>query len=115
MRDEPYVLDYPRRAAVLECIKEVCRFRRWELLAAHVRTNHVHVVLDANAPPERVMTTLKAYASRKLNRIDNGPCRRWARHGSTRHLSTTEQVSDALSYVVSGQGEPMAVFDAACE
>lgn len=34
------------------------------MLAAHVRTNHVHVVVDAGIDPERVMRDFKAYAAR---------------------------------------------------
>jgi REP element-mobilizing transposase RayT len=33
-------------------------------LAAHARTNHVHIVVDADVPPERIMNDLKSYASR---------------------------------------------------
>ena len=46
---------------------------RWrKLLAAHVRTNHVNVVVEAEVPPEKVMNDFKAYASRSLNRFDGG-------------------------------------------
>ena len=38
---------------------------------------------------------------------------RWARHGSTRYLWNAEELSAAISYVVSGQGEPMAVCEQA--
>jgi hypothetical protein len=50
MDHPPYCLDRVRRDAVLEAIQEVCSNRRWTLLAAHVRTNHVHTVVDAEAP-----------------------------------------------------------------
>jgi REP element-mobilizing transposase RayT len=39
------------------------------LLAAHVRTNHIHVVVEADLRPERVMNDLKPYASRYLNQL----------------------------------------------
>src|ERR1039458_5456600 len=35
-------------------------------MAAHVRSNHVHTVVEAEVPPERVMSDFKAYASRYL-------------------------------------------------
>ena len=38
------MLDQIRRDAVLEAIQEVCTRRGWSLLAAHVRSNHVHTV-----------------------------------------------------------------------
>src|SRR5262249_12150256 len=44
----PYILDAPRRDAVLKSINDVCRYRSWTLIAAHVRTNHVHAVVSAS-------------------------------------------------------------------
>src|SRR6266498_1875166 len=84
----PYHLDQARRDAVLEAIQEVCGHRGWGLLAAHVRSNHVHTVVEAEVPPERVLSDFKAYASRRLNRmrLDQPNRKRWARHGSTRWL-----------------------------
>jgi len=115
MTQQPYVLDCVPRDAVLRTLQEVCSCRGWRLLAAHVRTNRVHVVITADHSPERVMNTLKAYSSRALNRmaLDSPDRRRWARHGSTRYLWTSDSVSAAEHYVVHEQGEPMAVFEMA--
>ena len=55
MLQEPYVLDQVRREAVLSAIRQHCVHRGWSLLAAHVRSNHVHVVLEAEAKPELIM------------------------------------------------------------
>ncbi len=112
MNQPPYWLDSDGRTAVLEALMEVCLHRGWNLLAAHVRTNHVHVVVEAEVRPEKVMTDFKSYASRGLTRLGrDGPDRkRWARHGSTRWLWKDQDVRDAMRYVVEEQGEPMAVF-----
>ena len=112
MEQLPYVLDQSHRGAVLEAIREVCAHRQWSLLAAHVRTSHAHVVVEAQEKPEKAMNAFKSYASRRLNRISaEGPGRkRWARHGSTHWLFTREDVVAAIRYVVDGQGEAMAVF-----
>jgi len=111
MDQPPYCMDKRRREAVLASLLERCLERGWTLLAAHVRTNHVHLVVEAEARPERVMNDLKSYASRCLNRME--PARtRWAKHGSTHWLWKPENVSDAIRYVVDKQGEPMAVFEA---
>jgi hypothetical protein len=61
------------------------------------------------------MNDLKSYASRCLNQagLDDSDRKRWARHGSTRWLWTAESVSAAIRYAVDGQGERMAVFEAA--
>ncbi len=109
---EPYLLDASRRCAVLESVEQVCRFRGWMLLAAHVRTNHVHVVVMAETKPETVMNALKAYSSGALNDLglDFVGRKRWARHGSTRYLWTRDSVANAIRYVVEEQGEAMAVF-----
>ncbi len=107
-----YSLDAVRRNTVLEAIQQVCAHRGWCLLAAHVRSTHVHTVVEAEAPPERIMNDFKAHASRWLNRLnlDDRARKRWTRHGSTRWLWKPAHVSAAIDYVVAGQGEAMAVF-----
>jgi REP element-mobilizing transposase RayT len=117
MDQEPYLLDQDRRTTVLEAILEVASHRGWELLAAHVRTTHVHTVVQADVSPERAMNDFKAYASRRLALLGHDPSgrKRWARHGSTRWLWKYQNVLDALQYVVAEQGEPMALFVAELE
>ena len=111
MDQAPCCLDGDRRATVLGALREVCFHRGWSLRAAHVRTNHVHAVVEADVRPETVMHAFKSYASRGLNRlgIDKPDRKRWARHGSTRWLRKDEDVQEAIRYVISGQGEPMEV------
>ena len=106
-------MDKRRREAVLASMVERCADNRWKLLAAHVRTNHVHVVIEAEVRPERIINDLKAYASRYLNKkgLDEPVRKRWARHGSTRWLWKPENVTAAIQYVVHEQGERMAVFE----
>lgn len=109
MSEPPYLLHRETREVVLEALREVCSHRGWTLFAAHVRSNHVHVVVEGEAPPEKMMKDFKAYASRALNRTE-GPRWRWARHGSTRWLWTDEDVRSAMRYAVEEQGETMAVL-----
>lgn len=45
MDQMPYGMDEKRRYAVLTSMMERCANARWTLLAAHVRTNHVHLVV----------------------------------------------------------------------
>src|SRR5262245_8910091 len=47
MRQEPYLLDEARRVVVLRTIREVATHRGWKLWAAHVRSNHAHIVVTA--------------------------------------------------------------------
>jgi REP element-mobilizing transposase RayT len=113
MDQAPYNLDQIRRDAVLEAIQEVCGQRGWSLLAAHVRSSHVHTVVQTEIPPERVMIDFKAYASRRLNRmrLDEPDRKRWARHGSTRFLWKPQHVWAAIQYVIDEQGDAMSVFE----
>jgi hypothetical protein len=76
--------------------------------------DEVHIVVEADAHPERIMNDLKSYASRCLNQLglEEPRRKRWARHGSTRWLWKPQSVSAAIRYVVDEQGEPMAVFEA---
>jgi REP element-mobilizing transposase RayT len=41
--------------------------RGWNLLAAHVRSNPVHVIVETETRPERIRNEFKSYASRGLN------------------------------------------------
>ena len=113
MADEPYSMDAIRRKIVLGAVREVCDYREWLLLAVHVRSTHVHVILQATThSPEQVMTTFKSYASRALNSagVDRTGRKRWVRHGSTRYINTQEDLLDAMKYVKDEQGEPMAFW-----
>ncbi len=47
MPQDPYVLDHASRAVVLAAIQNHCAHRGWNLLAAHVRSSHVHAVGEA--------------------------------------------------------------------
>jgi REP element-mobilizing transposase RayT len=113
LMDQPaYTLDRVRREVILESLIERAAQHEWTLVAAHVRTNHVHIVIGSDATPERVMNDLKSYASRRLNQagIDNTDRKRWARHGSTRSLRDSKAIDQAVTYVLEKQGDPMAIY-----
>ena len=114
MRQPSYQLDGARRRIVLETIINQARYRGWTLLAVHVRSMHIHAVVQAGLAPERVMNVLKADASRALNQagLDGADCKRWTRHGSTRYLWRNTDVIEAIEYVIRKQGEPFEVFEA---
>jgi hypothetical protein len=112
MPQEPYQLDEPRAQIVLDAICEVCQYRGWGLVAAHVRTTHVHVVVAHLGDPDRPISDFKSYSSRALNqhRFETANRKRWARGGSTRRLPTAEAVRAAIQYVVDRQGDRIAVL-----
>lgn len=90
MRGAPYLLNEHRRNLVLNGIQDACNRRSWNLLAAHVRTNHVHAVVEAEQPPEAILQSLKAYATRALNRVEPKQ-ERWTRHGALCGFGQTSQ------------------------
>jgi REP element-mobilizing transposase RayT len=109
LNQSPYHLDAPRRQITLQALCAIARRKQWALHAVHVRSTHIHIILTANGPPERVMNDLKTAASRCLNKAypaEHGRTR-WTRHGSTRYLWTEEAVAQKVRYVLDEQGEPL--------
>jgi REP element-mobilizing transposase RayT len=100
-------LNKRQRAVVDATIREICEHRNYSLYALNVRTNHIHVVVNSSHKPEIIMSTFKAYATRRLREANliHATLKPWSRHGSTRYLWTEEQVSEAVEYVMFGQGD----------
>ena len=98
----------------MDAICEIAARKHWSLHAVHVRSNHVHVVVSADAPSERVMNDLKTAASRRLNTAfpTERDRTRWTRHGCTRYLWMEEEVAYKVAYVLNGQGEPLDRYPA---
>jgi len=109
LKRAPFVLDARARAVVDAALRDPCAHAGWMRHAVHVRTNHVHVVLSGSAPPERMTTQLKAWATRRLREAGwiHAGCQPWAQHGSMQPLRNTEAVERACWYVVEGQGAPL--------
>jgi len=100
MKQAAVRLDAASRQLVEAAIRETCRYKRWPLHALNVRSNHVHVVVTAQGErPERIMTSLKAWASRRLNQAGRRG-RWWTRHGSTRYITSLASLAQAVQYVV---------------
>jgi len=109
MKGSPVALSAPQRKVVADTIRVVCQTRGWSLSALNVRSNHVHVVVAAPDPPERVLHAFKSYATRRLREagLQEGTSQLWSRHGSTRYLWKQRQVDEACRYVADSQGEDL--------
>ena len=107
LRHPPVLLNKGHRAIVAESVRDVCRVRGWSLLALNVRSNHVHAVVTAPVPPERVMQALESNSTRELraSQLADAGSRLWSRHGSTKYLWKPQQVEEACRYVAESQGE----------
>lgn len=111
MLDDAYVLSTSlTRQLVKESIIEVCKYCGWKLIALHVRTTHIHAVVNAEATSRRIAIDWKAYTTRRL-RVDE-PTRMvyWAQGGSARALKTERDVRRAVAYVLEEQGQPLETF-----
>lgn len=108
---DPYTLTATERPLVLQALREIAAHREWPLLATHVRTTHVHVVIVAGDTVERVLPALKAAATKALNLADGQRTRRrWSEGGSILPLRTPEAVTAAIRYVLESQGDPMSRY-----
>jgi len=113
MKSTPVTFNQDARRVVLGSFIEVAEFRGWRLWAAHVRTEHVHIVIEAAADEDKVLRDLKARATRLLREAElvspDQPV--WVHHGSTRKLWKAEDVEAAVIYTLEEQGTPMAWYD----
>jgi REP element-mobilizing transposase RayT len=101
--------DLADRQMVREAIVALCRRRAWRLLALHVRTTHVHGLVQAEGvPPNRVMGDWKANVSHALKSRWPDRQRFWTRGGDVR--SVRSSVDEVLRYILDGQGEPMEIY-----
>ena len=69
----------------------------------------VHAVVTASKKPDQVVSALKANATRALREAgvwtsDLSP---WEFRGSKKYLWDEKQLTDAIAYVETGQGEPL--------
>ena len=110
----PVRLNAKRRRSVETAIRETCSIRHWNLLALNIRTNHVHsVVATGIKRGELALNAFKANATRKMREdgawaSDRSP---WADKGSCRRLWNENSVSNAINYVLYGQGDDLPDFD----
>ena len=92
---------------------ETCRFRGWKLHAGAVMFNHFHLVIECDdTDPHKVLSDLKAYASRALNRRFGKPPSEtwWTMGGSTRVLLDEAAILSAIRYVCEKQPHPLVVW-----
>ena len=108
-RGEPVRLDERDRAIVVQTFVDVCSHRGWTLHAAHVRTEHAHLVVAGGGACDAMMRDFKAYSSRNLHNCGRFVGQKvWARRGDVRRLNSEAAIVAAKEYVAERQGEMMA-------
>ena len=101
MKHRPVIFDMTMRKLVDATIRKSCKAKGWKLHTINVRSNHIHIVVSTDdVAPEKVMSFLKAWASRKLNEsFQSNEGRWWTRHGSTRYITNSKSLIAAVRYV----------------
>jgi hypothetical protein len=105
------------RTTVRNSIVTVCAFRGWFLYALHVRTDHVHAIVEAECAAGRVLNDWKAYATRSLRSAGLVASDRmiWAHGGHTVSIAQPERLRTAIRYVLEEQGPPMEIYCAGAD
>ncbi len=107
MKQGAQLLTPEQRLCVENTIQEVANYRGWSLHALNVRTNHVHAVVGAEVPPEKVLNDFKSYSTRRLREANFTAQHTeiWASHGSTIYLWDCQSFETACDYVSNRQDE----------
>lgn len=106
LRHAPIVLDADARAIVRDTIEAHARLRNWIILEFNVRSNHVHVVVEAAMDPDAMMSQFKAWSTRRLRDAawigSKEPV--WTEGGSTKYIWNDASLARVLHYVRHEQG-----------
>jgi REP element-mobilizing transposase RayT len=102
---QPVILTGTQRGAVEAVCRRHCDIRGWRLAAVSVRSNHVHLVVAADAKAERVRDEFKAYATRALRKLDPGLIggKVWSRGGFVEWIRTEEELEQVTIYLNEAQ------------
>lgn len=114
LKGAPIYLTLPQAEAALAQFLETAEHRGWALLAASIMDNHYHLVIAASVEmtADRVLSDLKAYATRRLSREFGAPASGtwWTSRGSKRWLRDVRAIEDATKYVLYKQPRPLVVW-----
>jgi REP element-mobilizing transposase RayT len=114
MKGQPINIESIHAEILLTQFRETCHYRGWNLMAASIMHNHVHLVIGVNGDPKPtvILQSLKSYGSRALNRHFGKPASEtwWTSGGSTRILKRRFSIPAALYYVARKQPNPLLVF-----
>ncbi|RYG66019.1 hypothetical protein EON80_16255 [bacterium] len=112
MTSKPFRFNKSQRQLLEAAIEEVTKYRNWHLAALAVRTNHIHIVVGAEATPEKVAGDFKSYGTRALRRAGLPHEQNvWSEHGSNTYLFDALSYEAAVNYVLEQQGEGLDDLD----
>lgn len=107
LQHQPTLITPKMRRVVRLTIAEVSDTRDWRLHALNIRANHIHLVVSfGEAKPGKVMSDIKAYATRNLRTegLTGGDAKVWTAGGSARPIFDDDGLWRAVDYVENEQG-----------
>ena len=107
LKTPPVSLNKEQQFIVLETIIQHCRIRQWQLIAAHVRGSHVHILVRADQAIGKVVNELKAWSTRKLRKAGYHIPKVWTVGGSKQYVFTDAKLREKIHYVIHEQGRMM--------
>jgi hypothetical protein len=114
MKGRPIYLDLVQAEIVLVKFQETAAYRGWSLEAVSIMANHYHVVVCAadEWSSDRILSDLKAYATRALNSEFGRPASGtwWTSKGSKRSMRYDAARANAIQYVLYKQPRPLVVW-----
>ena len=112
-KEDAFVLNGDHRNTVLQSLLKTCAYKHWRVYAAHIRTNHVHAVLQCDIAGKKAVSIIKAYATRVLKNNYSSLSQRknfWSERSSARPIFGPEKLPFAMHYVIEEQGPKMALY-----
>ena len=106
----PVLLNSGHRQIVRDTIAKHCGIRQWRLYGLHVRSNHVHIVVNADKSIDQVSNELKGWPKRILCENGFAPPKMWTVGSSKVFIFTEAKLREKIHYVVYEQGEMMAYY-----
>jgi REP element-mobilizing transposase RayT len=114
MKGDPVILDQRDAVSLIVQFQETARIRQWELEAASVMYNHIHLVVGVpgDPDPQHILEIFKSWSTRALKKHRPLPTNGsfWTAKGSKRKLADERAMSDAVYYVVKKQPNPLVVW-----
>ncbi len=105
MQEEAILLNRHQRQKVQEICEHHAEIRGWVLHANNARSNHVHLVVTADAAPNKVRDQFKANATRVLRQPPDAITNEkiWTRGGDVDIVDGEENLEQVILYVTEFQ------------
>ena len=105
MKGDAVLLSPTDRETVELAIREHCQYRKWYLFAVNPRSNHIHVVVRADAKPKAVRDQLKANSTRHLRQQAKplDAVKTWTTGGDIEFIDNQDDLEQVIRYVLEAQ------------